>query len=223
MVEDVVKLVRWCEQLEIREVTLYDHKGLLDKYAEHVATRLGQSFPADTVTDDVAGGFKKLKIATDMLLKGAKKLSDAIAPRGEVDSGCGVSDAGPDGTLTPTTLSSPACITVNVLSRRSGKAQLASVAQKLALAREKRVYTTDMITTELVTETIEDSSFGDPQLMLVLGGPYLRLHGFPPWQIKLTEMYHHPSPSWLPPPVLTDEIFARALDVYGGAEMRFGR
>lgn len=30
--------------------------------------------------------------------------------------------------------------------------------------------------------------FGEPDLLLVFGGSYLRLHGFPPWQLRLTEM-----------------------------------
>lgn len=29
---------------------------------------------------------------------------------------------------------------------------------------------------------------GEPDLLLVFGGSYLRLHGFPPWQLRLTEM-----------------------------------
>ncbi|KAK4049587.1 hypothetical protein OIV83_004085 [Microbotryomycetes sp. JL201] len=192
MVKDVDKLVRWCEQLEIREVSLYDDKGLLDKYADVVASLLGRSFPTDGVIDDVAGGFKKLKIASNVLMSRSKRINELALPRGEVDSGCGVSDAGPEGALTPTTLSKATCITINLLSRRSGQIQLATVAQTLARARQKGIHTVETITTELVTETIENSSFGDPQLMLVLGGPYLRLHGFPPWQIKLTEMLYVP-------------------------------
>ncbi|TKA54012.1 hypothetical protein B0A53_03294 [Rhodotorula sp. CCFEE 5036] len=65
---------------------------------------------------------------------------------------------------------------------------------------------------------------GEPDLLLVFGGSYLRLHGFPPWQLRLTEMYHHSWPTWFSrPPELTYDILRKALDVYGRAEMRLGR
>lgn len=49
-------------------------------------------------------------------------------------------------------------------------------------------YDLSSLTTELVEEKVETGTFAEPDLLLVLGGPYLRLRGFPPWQIRLTEM-----------------------------------
>lgn len=60
----------------------------------------------------------------------------------------------PAGTSTPSS-PRPACLVVNILSRRSGRPQLAKVAQELAIAREKGIHTADSLTTELVQETIE--------------------------------------------------------------------
>ncbi|KAK4047515.1 hypothetical protein OIO90_006157 [Microbotryomycetes sp. JL221] len=218
---EIVKLVRWCEQLEITELSLFDERGIVDRHADQIASIIAQTVATTSVIDDELGCYKKLKVYSSIVPKRTK--NDELLPGQEVDSGCGVSDPGQDGTMTPPSTSRTACITVNLLSKRSGRPQLARVAQALSLDRLKGVHTFDTLTTELVHDTIENSSFGEPQLLLVLGGPYLRLHGFPPWQLRLTEMYHHPSPSWLPPPRLTQRIFSRALDLYGGAEMRLGR
>ena len=40
---------------------------------------------------------------------------------------------------------------------------------------------------------------GEPDLLLVLGGSYLRLLGFPPWQLRLTELQYVPLPLPLRP------------------------
>lgn len=39
----------------------------------------------------------------------------------------------------------------------------------------------------------------------------------------LVSRSHHSWPSWTRPPPLTYEVLRKALDLYGGAEMRFGR
>lgn len=52
----------------------------------------------------------------------------------------------------------------------------------------KGVYDQASLTTDLVEERVEAESLAEPDLLVVLGGPYLRLKGFPPWQIRLTEM-----------------------------------
>lgn len=40
----------------------------------------------------------------------------------------------------------------------------------------------------MVEEKVEAGRFAEPDLLLVLGGPYLRLKGFPPWEVRLTEL-----------------------------------
>lgn len=47
------------------------------------------------------------------------------------------------------------------------------------------------------------ASLAEPDLLVVLGGPYLRLHGFPPWQVRLTEMQYVVGPLARAAPLLT--------------------
>lgn len=82
----------------------------------------------------------------------------------------------------------PSSLLINLLSRRAGRPQLALVAQEMAHGMRKGTFDSESLTTDVVEEKVEKGTFAEPDLLLVLGGPYLRLRGFPPWQIRLTEM-----------------------------------
>lgn len=65
----------------------------------------------------------------------------------------------------------------------------------------------------------------EPDLLLVFG-PYLKLDGYPPWQIRLTEMYctgdrSHGLTGY--GEAVEYQGFMRGLWHYAGAQMRFGR
>ncbi|KAG9314325.1 hypothetical protein JVU11DRAFT_5116 [Chiua virens] len=73
--------------------------------------------------------------------------------------------------------------------------------------------------------------------------PPIELHGFPPWQVTLTEFQcvwlasFPPGPDYIknsrtdpndnkecePPGLISETAFCRALDEYAGAEFRLGR
>ena len=74
------------------------------------------------------------------------------------------------------------------------------------------------ISSELVDAEITESVMGEPDL-LILFGDKIVLEGYPPWQVRLTEIYH-----------VQDHVggvgyhvFLRALCRYGQAEFRVGR
>ncbi|KAI5478138.1 Di-trans-poly-cis-decaprenylcistransferase-like protein [Pseudohyphozyma bogoriensis] len=243
LVKDLGELIRWCEKLEIRSLSVYDERGILDRNAEAVKASLSSQVPILPTSSDKArttDGHSSFLVAVPKLTL----LKDEIELAGrEVDSGCDVSDtcdlattSNPSVPSSTPTLVSPypadlhpitpssrqAHLRVNLLSRLAGRPQLAKIAQSLC-GRSEKEGGNEKLEVGVVEETLSASTIAEPDLLLVLGGPYLRLRGFPPWQLRLTEMYHHASPAWLPAPVLTYSILRHALDVYGGAEMRLGR
>jgi dehydrodolichyl diphosphate syntase complex subunit NUS1 len=124
-------------------------------------------------------------------------------------------------------------LTVNLLSRNSAKPAL--VALTRALARTHRHHSSQekdhIIDVPGVTRLLEgEYGFTGPDLMIVHSltnsNAPLELDGFPPWQLRLTELYHtkfhrSSSVSDLQP---LDEIDVRnALDEFASAEMRLGR
>ncbi|KAG6862357.1 hypothetical protein C0995_011797 [Termitomyces sp. Mi166 len=141
-------------------------------------------------------------------------------------------------------------LTLSLTSRRSSKPAIASVAQALVFRAKQKWTNTKHIKTDSFTLSINelenllefDHTLSSPDVLIAHpldpqqdpSSP-LELHGYPPWQIRLTEIYHNkpdysifrpritersPTPTYIP---LTEDAFNRALDEYAAAEMRFGK
>lgn len=94
-------------------------------------------------------------------------------------------------------------LSLNLLSRAAGRPRLTQVARDLATTSNVTT-----ITSERVAEAIDGGTIAsprtlgtlahlarpaalplsEPDLLFVFGGSYLRLRGFPPWQLRLSEM-----------------------------------
>lgn len=92
----------------------------------------------------------------------------------------------------------------------------------------------DAEVSEITTQPLQAVSSGrgtadilkpEPDLLLVFG-PFLKLDGYPPWQIRLTEIYctgdrSHGVTGY--GEAVEYQGFMRGLWHYAGAQMRFGR
>ncbi|EMD42111.1 hypothetical protein CERSUDRAFT_79718 [Gelatoporia subvermispora B] len=136
-------------------------------------------------------------------------------------------------------------LTLHILSQRSSKAAISTVASSLlrtslAHHRDSDHKTQDeefSVSIEDLKASLEgEHGFPPPDLMIVRSltprkhyKVPLELHGFPPWQIRLTEIYHdeRPQPHWPMTENRTSALeeveFRRALDSFASAEMRLGR
>ncbi|POY76474.1 hypothetical protein BMF94_0675 [Rhodotorula taiwanensis] len=216
-VDVLQSLLSWSRQLGIATLSVYDETGALLRHATGHAEALD---------------LRVISSEEETKTEGIVTLVESWSPMKSE-----VRQSSPDGTPTPrsaqedasadsgTTLvadeAPPAPLRVNLVSRAAGRPRLARLAQDLAVQSHQ---TGAEVKSERVSEVADSLPLGEPDLLLVLGGSYLRLHGFPPWQLRLTEMYHHSWPTWFSkPPELTYNILRRALDVYGRAEMRLGR
>lgn len=74
------------------------------------------------------------------------------------------------------------------------------------------------ITIDLIDAEITESVMGEPDL-LILGGERVELEGYPPWQLRLTEVACRRDNKG----GIGYQVFLRALMGYAGASMRFGR
>ena len=84
------------------------------------------------------------------------------------------------------------------------------------MSQRKKLSPTD-ISLDLVDAEITESVMGEPDL-LVLFGPSVELQGYPPWQVRLTEIYHMQDNTGV-----GYQVFLRALHHYANAQMRLGR
>lgn len=84
------------------------------------------------------------------------------------------------------------------------------------MSQRKKLAPND-ISLDLVDAEITEIVMGEPDL-LVLFGPHVELQGYPPWQVRLTEIYHVQDNTGV-----GYQVFLRALHSYAKAQMRFGR
>jgi undecaprenyl pyrophosphate synthase len=73
------------------------------------------------------------------------------------------------------------------------------------------------ISIDLVDAELTESVMSEPDL-LILFSPSVELQGYPPWQIRLTEIFHVPDNQGV-----GYQVFYRALSSFAKAQMRFGR
>lgn len=74
------------------------------------------------------------------------------------------------------------------------------------------------ISQELIDAELTESVLGEPDLLIVFGERVV-LEGFPPWQIRLTEIFYSKDNV----NGVGYNLFLRALYRYAKAEFRFGR
>lgn len=111
----------------------------------------------------------------------------------------------------------PSHLSLLLLSAEDGRATLVDLTKTLAEMSQRKKLSPNDITQELVDAEITESVMGEPDL-LVLFGPTVHLQGYPPWQIRLSEIYHVKDNNGV-----GYQVFLRALHSYAKAQMRFGR
>lgn len=122
--------------------------------------------------------------------------------------------------ITPTSKSSRSAVqhlSVLLLSAEDGRDSLVDLTKTLAEMSQRSKISASDISVDLVDAEITESVMGEPDL-LVLFGPTVELSGYPPWQIRLTEIFHVQDNHGV-----GYQVFLRALYNFANAQMRFGR
>ncbi len=108
-------------------------------------------------------------------------------------------------------------ISILLISAEDGRDSMVDLTKTLAeMAQRKKLNTAD-ITTELVDAELSESVMPEPDL-LVLFGPHVELAGYPPWPIRLTEIFHVQDNQGV-----GYRVFYLALQKFAGAQMRMGK
>ncbi|KAH8820360.1 nuclear undecaprenyl pyrophosphate synthase-like protein [Xylogone sp. PMI_703] len=108
-------------------------------------------------------------------------------------------------------------ISVLLLSAEDSQDSLVDLTKTLTEMAQRSKLSPSDISQELIDAEISESIMEEPDL-LVLFGPTVELSGYPPWQVRLTEIFHvHDNEG------VGYQVFLRALYNYANAQMRFGR
>lgn len=108
-------------------------------------------------------------------------------------------------------------LSVILLSVEDGRDSLVDLTKTLTDMSQRGKISTKDINAELINAEISESVMAEPDL-LVLFSPSVELSGYPPWQMRLTEIFHVQDNQGV-----GYQVFLRALYNFGNAQMRFGR
>ncbi|KAG1769174.1 hypothetical protein EDD22DRAFT_869671 [Suillus occidentalis] len=246
--ECLARVVKWCRALGIEQLTAYDAEGTLLGCSDIIQERLAQ--PDDLPTDDSESELEYP--LTPPLSEASESRShspdlDDPPVQLNVTTVCSFRKGASHHRPREVAVRRRAhhkqshCnpLTLHIISRSASKAAIASAARFLLdeeLRRRQKSYDVDHVggyelpIPEL--NSILEGGLPSPDLMIVHHvcpqdpSPPLELHGFPPWQIALTEIHRtnaHDAASLQRPSLITEHGFCRALDEYAGAQFRLGR
>jgi hypothetical protein len=111
----------------------------------------------------------------------------------------------------------PKHLSVVLLSAEDGRDSIVDLTKTLAEMAQRSKISPDDVTIELVDAELAESIVSEPDLLLLFS-PSVELDGYPPWQIRLTEIFHVPDNQGV-----GYQVFYRGLCNFAKAQMRFGR
>ena len=108
-------------------------------------------------------------------------------------------------------------MSIVLVSAEDGRDSLVDLTRTLAeMAQRGKISSAD-VTTDLIDAELTEGIMGEPDLLLIFG-PFVELSGYPPWQIRLTEIFHIQDNNGV-----GYQVFIRGLRNFARAEMRKGR
>lgn len=108
-------------------------------------------------------------------------------------------------------------INIILISVEDGRDSIVDLTKTLAEMSQRKKLNTADITQELVDAELSESVMSEPDL-LILFSPHVELAGYPPWQIRLTEIFHVRDSQGV-----GYQVFYRGLRSFAEAQMRKGR
>ncbi|KAI9783880.1 MAG: hypothetical protein M1816_001132 [Peltula sp. TS41687] len=191
LMDEAAEIVAWCAAAGIPTLSVYEKSGLLKSYIPQTHRAMASKLGAYFGT------------RRPSLQLGAPHVPSYLN-----------GDRFPDDGSPPLSYGH---LSVLLVSAEDGRESLVDLTKTLAEMSQRDKLSIDDISIDLVDVELTDNIMGEPDL-LILFGPYVELQGYPPWQIRLTEIFHMQDNRRV-----GYQVFLRALHSYAKAHMRFGR
>ncbi|SPQ18881.1 4a62f1e3-1264-4f7b-ac0e-7bebe19fc426 [Thermothielavioides terrestris] len=201
LVDEVSEIAAWCASAGIFQLSIYEKTGVLKSLlkATHRAISQKLCFYFGPDHPSVSLGAPHLPpVGPSVVLNGS-------------GHGGGSSSGDDDDHEASKHLS------VLLISAEDGRESIVDLTKTLAEMSQRKKLSTADITMELVDAELNESIMSEPDL-LILFGPHVELAGYPPWQIRLTEIFHVRDNQ-----EVDYQVFLRGLRKYAQAQMRLGR
>ncbi|KAF8642412.1 hypothetical protein AX16_009677 [Volvariella volvacea WC 439] len=250
LLKSVATYVSWCKVVGIPKLTVYDQHGILLKSSQLVQERLLDLCEPDD-SDSSGSDLEYPLTPPPSDYAESRPLSPEQSPQQEnsatiihiPDKVARVRSSKRLNVLTRRHVKEQKrvekVVTLCITSRLSAKPTIASVAHSLSSMYKAKPGNPQLSIQSLNSILEETTGLSEPDFMIVHPTTLQtakklppELHGFPPWQIRLTELHFcslqsHNAPSENENVVSTSTLsemqFCTALDEFASAEMRFGK
>lgn len=191
LVNEVSDISAWSASAGIPVLSIYEKTGILKNYLPEVHRAVSQKLSAY---------FGPLHPALTLQAPHLQSIeSNSSAPTGRTDD------------------AQVGHLNVMLISAEDGRDSLVDLTKTLAeMAQRDKISPAD-VSIDLVDAELSESVMGEPDLLLLFG-PHVELAGYPPWQARLTEIFHVPDNQGV-----GYQVFLRGLYKFAKAEMRLGR
>ncbi|KAF1986144.1 Undecaprenyl diphosphate synthase [Aulographum hederae CBS 113979] len=203
LVSEVAEVAAWCACAGIPVLSVYERTGILKKYMPQTHASINA-----TLTAYFGPGTSASSTRPQLSLRAPNlpSYSPPSTPRSSSPSSSSTTSI-PTPTLTVLLLSSP-----------DGRDTLVDLTKTLAEMSQRSKISPQDISADLIDAEISESVMGEPDLLLLFG-PRVVLEGYPPWQVRLTEIFCVRDSG----EGVSYQVFLRGLYRFGKAQMRFGR
>ncbi|KAF2831167.1 Undecaprenyl diphosphate synthase [Ophiobolus disseminans] len=194
LVNDVCEIAAWASSAGITFLSVYERSGVLKNYLPQTHTSI------ESTLESYFGPTRKPTLSLR-----APHLSSYSPP------------TTPPQTSTNGAHTERQHLTVLLLSEHDGRDTIVDLTRTLAEMAQRGDVRREQINQDLVDAQLSDHVSSEPDL-LILFSPTVQLKGYPPWQLRLTEIFHLPDNRGV-----NYQVFIRALYNYAKVEMRLGR
>ncbi|KAH6845218.1 Decaprenyl diphosphate synthase-like protein [Chaetomium sp. MPI-CAGE-AT-0009] len=199
LINEVTNVAAWCASAGIPQLSIYEKTGILKGYLKDTHQAISQEMQAY-----FGPNYPTVSLGAPHI---PPLESDALLDGGD-HHGSGSSDEDEEPRKH---------ISIVLISAEDGRDSMVDLTKTLAEMSQRKKLNPADITPELVDAELTESVMSEPDL-LILFGPHVELAGYPPWQIRLTEIFHVRDNQGV-----GYQVFYRGLRKFAEAQMRKGR
>ncbi|KAK4101706.1 Undecaprenyl diphosphate synthase [Parathielavia hyrcaniae] len=205
LINEVTDVAAWCASSGIPQLSIYEKTGILKGYLKDTHEAVSQKLH-----------FYFGPNCPSMSL-GAPHVP-ALESSVSAENGADVSISSGSGSGSDEDECEPRQhISILLISAEDGRDSMVDLTKTLAEMSQRKKLNAADITTELVDAELNESVMTEPDL-LILFAPHVELAGYPPWQIRLTEIFNVRDNQGV-----GYQVFYRGLRKFAQAQMRKGR
>ncbi|THX84543.1 nuclear undecaprenyl pyrophosphate synthase-like protein [Aureobasidium pullulans] len=195
LIHDVCEVAAWSACAGVPLLSIYEPSGVLKQSLPLVHRRISRTLAAYFGHDNPN---------KPTLSLGAPHMQSFSPP------------ASPKSNSSANSSKSPPHLSILLLSASDGRGTLVDLTKTLAEMSQKGKLAPKDISMDLVDAELTESVMGEPDLLMLFADS-VHLRGYPPWQLRLTEIFHVPDNNGV-----GYQVFLRGLYKYAQAQMRFG-